>query len=95
MIDDDGNILVPDHEQINEFYEYALKQRILENLMMNGEDVGPRIQLVEQRYRASRNNAMNIVNTPNFAELKKLWKVNRKAQYANYYDMFSSYAPYR
>jgi len=93
MIDDDGNILVPDHEQINEFYEYALKQRILENLLMNGTDVGPRLQLVEQRYRAARNNAMSIVNMPNFAELKKLWQVNRKAQYANYYDMFSSYGP--
>jgi len=95
MIDDEGNILVPDHEQINEFYEYALKQRLLENLIMNGDDVGPRLQLVEQRYRAARNNALSIVNTPNFAELKKLWKVNRKAQYANYYDMFSSYASYR
>jgi len=93
MIDDEGNILVPDHELINEFYEYALKQRILENLMMNGEDVGPRMEVVEMRYRGARNNAMTIVNTPNFAELKKLWQVNRKAQYSNYYDMFKSYPP--
>ena len=94
MIDDEGNILVPDHELINEFYEYALKQRILENLMMNGEDVGPRMEIVEMRYRGARNNAMTIVNTPNFAELKKLWQVNRKAQYHNYYNMFKSNWPY-
>jgi hypothetical protein len=39
MEDEDGNLLVPDHDLLNEYYEYALKQRILENLYMNGEDV--------------------------------------------------------
>jgi hypothetical protein len=93
MIDDDGSLLVPDHEYLNEYYEYALKQRVLENLIMNGENVGDRIQLIEQRYRAARNNALTVVNTPNFAELKKLWQVNRKAQYHKYYNMFKSYYP--
>jgi len=94
MIDDDGNILVPDHEMINEFYEYALKERILENLIMNGENVGSRYELIASKLRASRNNAFTIVNTPNFKELQKIWQVNRKAQYSNYYDMFKSYHPY-
>ena len=30
------------------------------------------------------------MNTPDFAELKKMWTVNRKAQYHNYYNMFKS-----
>lgn len=93
MIDDEGNIMVPDHEMINEYYEYALKERILENLVMNGENVGERYNLVVSKLRAARNYALTIVNTPNFAELKKLWEINRKAQYANYYDMFKSYWP--
>lgn len=93
MIDDDGNVMVPDHEMINEYYEYALKKRILENLVMNGENVGERYNLVAQEYRAARNYALSIVNTPNFGELKKLWEVNRKAQYHNYYNMFKSYWP--
>jgi hypothetical protein len=88
--DDDGNLLVLDHPVINEYYEYAMKQRILENLYMNGEDVSQRIQLVEQRLRAARNNALSIVNTPDFAEMYKLWQTNRKAMYSKYYDMFKS-----
>jgi hypothetical protein len=88
--DDDGNLLVLDHPVINEYYEYAMKQRILENLYMNGEDVSQRIQLVEQRLRAARNNALSIVNTPDFAEMYKLWQTNRKAMYNRYYDMFKS-----
>ena len=73
MEDTEGNLLVLDHPYCNEYYEYALKQRIL-----------------EQKLRASRNNALGFVNTPDFAEMKKIWEVNRKAQYHNYYDMFKS-----
>lgn len=88
--DDDGNLLVPDHDMINEYYEYAMKQRILENLIMNDEPVGQKLQLVEARLRAARNYALSIVNTPNFSEMKRLWEANRKAQYAKYYNMFKS-----
>ena len=93
MEDDDGNLLVPDHDLINEYYEYAFKSRILENLYLNGEDVSQRMQLVEQRLRGARNNALSVVNTPNFSELKGIIKANRKAMYAKYYDMFRSYSP--
>jgi hypothetical protein len=76
---------------INEYYEYAIKQRILENMYINGEDVVQKLSLIEQRLRGARNNALSIVNTPDFAEMKKLWEVNRKAQYHKYVDMFKSY----
>lgn len=89
--DDDGNLLVLEHPMINEYYEYALKQRILENMFINGEDVSQKIQLIEQRLRAARNNALSITNTPNFSEMKELWEMNRKAQYSKYYDMFKNY----
>lgn len=92
MEDDAGNLLVPDHDMINEYYEYALKQRILENLLMNDVVVSQaKIQLIETRYRTARNYAKSIVNTPNFNELRRVWKMNRKAMYSKYYDMFASY----
>lgn len=88
--DEEGNLLVVDHPMINEYYEYAIKQRILENLYIAGEDVVQKMQLVEQRLRAARNNALTIVNTPDFAEMLQLWRTNRKAMYGKYYDMFKS-----
>ena len=93
MSDSDGNLLVPDHELLNEYYEYALKSRIFENLFLNGENVSQRMQLVEQRLRGARNNALSLVNTPNFKELEQMWWTNRKAMYGKYYDMFMSYSP--
>jgi hypothetical protein len=94
--DENGNLLVPDHEKLNEYYEYALKKRILENLIMNGEIVNQmQIQLIEDGYKRARNDAKSFVNTPNFAELKKLFESNRKAMYYKYFDMFRSYpGPY-
>ena len=93
LVDDDGNLMVPDHELINEYYEYALKERILENLYMNGEDVAQRLQLIIPKLKAARNNALSLVNTPNFKELEQMWLANRKAMYGKYYDMFKSYSP--
>lgn len=90
--DDDGNLLVPDHEMLNEYYEYGVKQRILENLMFNDEDVVQKLQYVEQKLKIARNVALRIVNTPNWSELKKLHEKNRKAQYNKYYSQFSSYS---
>lgn len=86
--DEDGNLLVLDHPLINEFYEYALKSRILENLYINGEDVERKMLLIDQRLRAARNNAYSIANMPDFSEMKKLWEVNRKAMYGKYYHNF-------
>lgn len=93
MEDEDGNLLVPDHDLINEYYEYAFKSRIMENLYMNGEDVAQRMQLVEQRLKSARNNALSVVNTPNFKEFEKIWSANRKAMYGKFYNMFMSHSP--
>ena len=92
--DEEGNLLVLDHPMINEYYEYAIKQRLLENLYINGEDVAQKLQLIEQKLRAARNYALTIVNTPDFAEMKKNWELNRKAMYQRYYNMFKSFDNY-
>lgn len=93
MIDDNGSLLVPDHEFLNEYYEYALKKKILEDLAMNDEVVDGKLKYIKEELRQARNNALSIVNTPNFSELKKMWQINRKAQYHNYYNMFKSHWP--
>ena len=93
MEDDEGNLLVPDHDLLNEYYEYAFKARILENLYMNGEDVAQRMQLIEQRLKSARNNALSVVNTPNFREFENIWAANRKAMYGKFYNMFMSHSP--
>jgi len=97
MTNEDGDLLVVDHPMINEYYEYALKQRIIENLILDGDNtLGPRFELITQQLRMARNNALSIVRTPNFKEMYDMWKANRKAMYSKYYDMFkSNFHPYK
>jgi hypothetical protein len=88
---EDGELMVPDHPFLNEYYEYALKKKIYETLILMGENVTNQYQLINAEYRAARNNALSVVNTPNFSEMLKVWAMNRKAMYGKYYDMFKSY----
>ena len=90
MEDKDGNLLVLEHPMINEYYEYAMKERILEILMGNLETVnGNFVQRIDQKLRLAKNAAKSIVNTPDFAELKQVWAMNRKAMFNKYYKMFT------
>lgn len=88
LLDDEGNLMVPDHPLLNEYYEYAIKRKVLENLLFDDEIPGNKIQLIEQRYREARNNALTVVNTPDYKELEDLWRLNRKAQYNKFYHIF-------
>lgn len=91
LTDDEGRLLVPDHELLNDFYEYSLKERLFENLFTNGEDVAQKYQLIASKLRLAKNDAMSLVNTPNFSEMRKLWWANRVAMYGKFYNMFKSY----
>ena len=91
MENEEGELLVLDHPYCNEYYEYAMKERILENMLFDGENVSQKLGYIQNKLRAARNNALGFVNTPDFKEMQKIWQVNRKAQYNNYYNMFKSY----
>jgi hypothetical protein len=86
--DEDGNLLVPDQPFLNEYYEYAVKQRVLENMAFMGEPVTDKMGLIEQRLRAARNNALSMVNTPDFQEMRNVIEGNRRYMMKRYYTIF-------
>ena len=88
MEDEEGNLLVLDHPIVNEYYEYALKARICENLIANGEQMQNLFNLMNMQLRKAKIDAISFVRTPNFKEMHKAWQMNRKAMYMKYYDMF-------
>jgi hypothetical protein len=93
MEDEDGNLLVLSHPYADEFYEYALKERIYENLAQAGENTSQLMQLMSARLREARNKALGFINTPDFGEMKQIWQMNRKALYSRFYDMFKHRMP--
>lgn len=88
--DDDGNLLIPDHEILTLYYEYKLKDRILENLLISGEDVERVLDRNSQRLRSARIEARSLVNMPEFSELNEMWELNRRAYNLRYVNMFKT-----
>lgn len=91
MEDDEGNLLVWDEPIVNEYYEYSFKTRILENMLISGENVAELYKLMDSKRRNARLEARNIRFTPGFDELKDVFNANRKHMYNKYYRMFSKY----
>jgi hypothetical protein len=90
MEDADGNLLVPDHPILIAYYEAALKQKICEQLFMQGEDVAQKLQYWEEKRKLEKGAAKSIVNLPNFEEMRELHRQNRRAQWDRFYRDFSS-----
>lgn len=86
--DDEGNLLVMDHPLVNEFYEAALKERLLQNLYINGEDVLQRWQMIKQDLRVARINALSFINMPDYEEIQEVHQSNRRKMFHQYYRIF-------
>jgi hypothetical protein len=88
MEDAEGNLLVLDHPRVNDFYEYSLKERIIENLLAESEDVARLYELYALKTRQARIEALSYIKMPDFNEMRKMWETNRKAMMNKYYSMF-------
>jgi hypothetical protein len=86
--------MVLSHPYADEYYEYAIKERIYENLAQAGENTFQLMQMMSAKLREARNRALGFINTPDFNEMKQIWLTNRKAQYHKFYDMFKNHMPY-
>lgn len=92
MVDEDGNLLVLNKSVINSYYEWAVKVKIFESLVMDGStEYFQTLQYAKQEELKYRREANSIVNTPDFEEFRNLHFMNREAQYQKYYHQFSSY----
>lgn len=88
MEDEEGNLLVVDHDIINGWYEYALKDKILENMFNRGEQVQTQLQLNRMRLREAKIEATAVNRMPDFYELLDYKEKRRKAIYAKYFNMY-------
>lgn len=93
MVDSDNNVLILDHPLVNDYYEYAVKKRLFENLEINKEgDFLRDFQLVSEEYRKARIAAISFVNTPEYGDIIKIHEFNRRRFYNRYARYFDEYA---
>lgn len=91
MEDEDGNLLVLDHPLTNDYYEYAIKKKIFENLKFNKDgDVAQDLQDVIGELRQARIRAISLVNMPEYGEIIQHFEYNRKRFYNDYIRYFQN-----
>ena len=87
--DEQGNLLVLDHPEINFYYLAALQEQVFKSLWYSsGEEVKVKYDAAKMETREARARALSIVNMPNFQDMKAVFEGNRRAQYSRYYDFW-------
>lgn len=91
MVDEDGQLLILDHPLTNDYYEYAIKKKIFENLKFNKDaDVVQDLQYTIGELRQARTRAISIVNMPEYDEINEIFQRNRMRFYNNYIEYFQN-----
>jgi hypothetical protein len=84
LMDEEGNLLVLDHDYINPYYEWTLKAKILEDLFYNSEaDVQQKLQDARNNRDQYRNRAVSLVVKPEYREISNY----RKKIEQDFYDL--------
>jgi len=88
MEDEDGNLLVLDHPLVNDYYEYSIKARILENAILNKEPgLSDIYGLTKQLEKQERTRAHLLKNMPEYSDIREAILYNRRRAYDRYYSM--------
>lgn len=83
MVDQDGNLLVLDHDLVNPYYESAIKSEILYDLWMRGEETRDKYkEEFEVHLPAKREEARSIITDPGYRKLNE-WNQNMLRKYFN------------
>jgi len=86
MLTEDNDILILDHPLVTEYYEYAVKERIYEDLWLNGLDqVQNKMKLMIEKHMMSKREAKRFVSMSDFEELKTIHFDNRKRHELRYF----------
>ncbi len=90
--EDKNEILIPADPIIWNYISYYIKYRILQNMIINGQDdnIKTIYQDVKQDYLAFRHQAKSLVNTPSYRQIREAWIVNRRIMTEIFYRPFVS-----
>lgn len=87
--DEDGEIQIPFHPKLNSYYEYAVKEKILEDLFLNSEaDVVEKIKYINEKKREAYAIAWNFVQTRQVNEWTKVQENIQRDYYSKWYKIF-------
>lgn len=89
LLNKEGEILYPFHPLLNDYYEYSVKKKILEDLFLNSDaDVINKLQYVELKLSESYYDAYSYIQS---AKVNQWSKMRRKYEQAFYKKWYASF----
>lgn len=90
LVNEEGELLVLDHELTNKYYEYAIKTKIFEKLYFDyNEDVERKYkELRDVLLAKAKGEARNIVTTPEYKAMRAYTRSMIANYYKDYYRAF-------
>lgn len=90
LISEDGEIEIPFHPKLNPYYEYAVMEKILENMFLNSEaDILQKLQYISQKKKDAYSVAWDFANTREVNEWSKIQKKLQTEYYNKWYKIFN------
>jgi hypothetical protein len=90
LLSNDGEIQLPFHPKLNPYYEYAIKEKILEDILLNSEaDVVNKLRYINEKKREAYAIAWDFANTREVNEWSKIQKKRQQNYYKQWYSAFN------
>lgn len=84
LVDEDGNLLILDHDLVQFYYEWSVKAKILEDIYYNSEaDVKMKLDDARAHVALERNKAVSLILKPEYREIANY----RKRLEQEFYDL--------
>lgn len=87
--DEDGKPLIPFHPLLNEYYEWSLKKKILEDIYMNSEaDVEKKLQYAKQALSDAYLEAWQFTGYPEHQEMERAYQKHSVDFYNKWFSIY-------
>ena len=89
--DDEGELLYPFHPLLNDYYEYSVKAKILEDAFLNSEaDVANKIKFIEEKLSGAYYDAYHFIQTSKANQWSRMRKEYEIKYYHKWYKAFEN-----
>lgn len=90
LVDEEGDLEIPFHPKLNSYYEYAIKEKIMEDMFINSEaDVIGKLQYFAQKKRDAYVIAWEFVQSKRVGEWNNIQKKLRQEYFNKWYKGFN------
>lgn len=90
LVSDEGEIQIPFHPMLNSYYEYAVKEKVLEDMFLNSDmDILNKLKYISQKKRDAYVVAWDFANTREVNEWNKIQKKLQQQYYNKWYQIFN------